>query len=254
MQVLELQLCGKMAHFRRYYSNSSALTYSVPPRTTIIGVLAGLLGYERDSYYEDFSLDKCQIAVSSHAPIKKMIQKVNLLMVKKWDDCNGSQENHSQTATELVLPQDIRNGYLDYRVYISHRNPKIMQRLEELMAVSTSGGYGSLGISVALGTAYNLGWLQYGGVWEGEERREEKSVMVSSVLPVHSVKSIDLAPVAEGAYRLVKEDLPLEFDRERRLTLRGKTSVIINMNDSPVYATVNTYIALSNGCNIVWMQ
>ncbi|OPX04210.1 CRISPR-associated protein Cas5 [Geobacillus proteiniphilus] len=254
MQVLELRLCGKMAHFRRYYSNSSALSYSVPPRTTIIGILAGLLGYERDSYYEDFSLDECRIAVSNHAPIKKIIQKLNLLMVKKWDDCNGSQENHSQTATELVLPQDIRNGHLDYRVYISHRNPKVMKRLEELMFVSSLGGYGSLGISLGLGTAYNLGWMQYGGVWEGEERSEGNSVAISSVLPVRSVKMVDLPPASEGSYRLVKEDLPLEFDKDRRLTPRGKASVIINMTDSPVYADVDTYVALSNGCNIVWMQ
>ncbi|HBM79479.1 MAG TPA: CRISPR-associated protein Cas5, partial [Clostridiaceae bacterium] len=59
MQVISLHFKGKMAHFRKYYSNSSALSYFIPPRTTIIGIVAGFLGYERDTYYEDFSLENC---------------------------------------------------------------------------------------------------------------------------------------------------------------------------------------------------
>lgn len=212
------------------------------------------MGYERDEYYEDFSLDECRIAVSNCAPIKKVVQKLNLLMVDGWDDCNGSQGNHSQTATELVLPQNIRNGCLDYRIYVFHRNQEIMERLEELLASPGAGGYRSLGISLGLGTAYNLGWLEYEGIWEGEDRGSDSPVALSSVLPVHAVKEMDLASAGEWSYRLVKEDLPLEFDGERRLTPRGKSSVIINLNDSPVYATVSTYTALSNGQNIVWMQ
>ena len=42
MKILTFRLQGKMAHFRRYYSNSSALTYTIPPRTTVLNI-AGLL-------------------------------------------------------------------------------------------------------------------------------------------------------------------------------------------------------------------
>ncbi len=35
---------GKRAHFRRFYTNSSALTYPVPPPTTLQGLLGAALG------------------------------------------------------------------------------------------------------------------------------------------------------------------------------------------------------------------
>ena len=38
---------GKFAHFRKIYTNSSSLSYLVPPRTTVQGIIAAMLGYER---------------------------------------------------------------------------------------------------------------------------------------------------------------------------------------------------------------
>ena len=51
MDLLVFDISGKFAHFRKYYTNSSSLTYLVPPRTSIYGLIAGILGLERDSYY-----------------------------------------------------------------------------------------------------------------------------------------------------------------------------------------------------------
>ena len=70
LKIFSFHLRGKMAHFRKYYSNSSALSYFIPPRTTVVGILAGLLGRERDTYYNEFSLKKCNIALAIQSPIK----------------------------------------------------------------------------------------------------------------------------------------------------------------------------------------
>ncbi len=63
MKITVFDLYGKFAHFRKFYTNSSSLTYLIPPRTTIEGIIAALLGYERDSYYDVLSVDKLNIAV-----------------------------------------------------------------------------------------------------------------------------------------------------------------------------------------------
>ncbi|MFW5437303.1 CRISPR-associated protein Cas5 [Paenibacillus apiarius] len=253
MKVLSLRIRGKMAHFRRYYSNSSALTYSVPPRTTIVGMLAGLLGYERDSYYELFNLEQCQIAIANAAPIKKMVQKLNLLMIKNFNDVNGSQDNHSQTATELVMPQNIRTGMLDYRVWIHHCDPNIMRKLENIISPS-SHSYYSQGISLALGTAWNLGWMKFDGIFEGKEVREAATVNIDSIIPVRLMNEISVPDDGAVLYRLVKEDLPLEFDTDRRLTTRGKGSMIINLLENPIHAHVGEYVKLEDNTSIIWMQ
>ena len=247
MNVLSFHLKGKMAHFRRYYSNSSALSYTIPPRTTIIGIVAGLLGYPRDSYYEEFSKDRCKIAVSVRAPIKKQIQKLNLLMVKSPNDLNGSQEHHSQTATELVLPQNIRTGFIDYQVWLAHRERSVM---EKLLAFTSGPGYLTKGISVALGTAQHLGWVEDGQALEGEECGEGLAD-IHSVIPSRKLHKIDFSnPTSE--YRLYKEDMPIEFDKERKLVDKG--NMLINVHSSPVRAHVTDYVRLSNGEIITWME
>jgi len=247
MNVLSFHLKGKMAHFRRYYSNSSALSYTIPPRTTIIGIVAGLLGYPRDSYYEVFSKDQCKIAVSVRAPIKKQIQKLNLLMVKSPNDLNGSQEFHSQTATELVLPYNIRTGCIDYQVWISHRDQSIMDSLRSFILET---GYISKGISVALGTAQHLGWVENGQALEGDETGEGLAE-IHSVIPSKKLHKVDFSnPLSE--YRLHKEDMPIDFDKDRRLADKG--NMLINVLSSPVRAHVTDYVRLSNGVNITWME
>ncbi|GAB7386292.1 hypothetical protein BSNK01_01270 [Bacillaceae bacterium] len=254
MRIFAFRLLGKMAHFRCYYSNSTALTYSVPPRTTIAGILAGLLGIERDAYYDLFSLDQCKIAVGNRAAIKKQVQKLNLLMIKSVNDYNGSQEHHSQTPTELVLPQNIRAGHLDYHVWVWHRDADVSHRLLELFQ-TTDMGFASFGISLALGSAQHLGWLHFEGLLQGEEVEEEKTVTLSSVVPVRRLKRLDFsAQDGDWSARLVKEDLPLEFDAERRLTERGKGQVIINLLPHPIRASVSGYVRLNDGTAITWLD
>ncbi|WP_066632522.1 CRISPR-associated protein Cas5 [Desulfolucanica intricata] len=253
MKIISFHLRGKMAHFRRYYSNSSALSYFIPPRTTLVGIIAGLLGRERDDYYDQFSLDVCKIAVAACAPVKKCMQKLNLLMVKKVGDLNGSAEHHSQTATELIIPQNIRTGIIDYKIWVHHRDKKIMNELEQILITGTPG-YKSLGISVGLGTAFNLGWLEGGLITEGEDREENIELPVDSVIPIKKLIGIQAQQMSAAEYRLVKEEIPLEFNSQRQITERGLGNMVINLNGGSVPAKVKSYTRLESGSFIMWME
>ncbi len=51
----------------------------MPPRTTIEGMVAALLGLERDSYYELLSSEKLHIAVRKIGKSKKIMQSLNYI-------------------------------------------------------------------------------------------------------------------------------------------------------------------------------
>ena len=51
------------AHFRKVGNNSAKPSYRVPPRTTVAGLLAGIMGMARDSYYDLFSPSSSAVAV-----------------------------------------------------------------------------------------------------------------------------------------------------------------------------------------------
>ena len=258
VDVLTFHLKGKMGHFRRYYSNSSSLTYSIPPRTTICGIVAGLLGMERDSYYEQFSLENCNIAVAIRSPIKKQIYKLNLLMIKSSNDLNGSQEFHSQTPTEMILPANIRTDNLHYQVWIHHKEINIMNKLHKtLRKMHYNCGYGSTSIPVSLGTAYHIGWLEYNdknGKIAGLSRSSEDALEFDSVLPTQLLKDLCFDNIKDGEYQLIREELPMEFDKDRRLTPQGMGDVLINLTSLRIKAQVNEYVELAGNQRIVWLK
>ena len=254
MKVISFHLRGKMAHFRKFYTNSSALSYFVPPRTTVCGIVAGLLGWERDGYYEEFSLNKCKIAIASCRPIKKTMQKMNYLMIKSPNDLNGSQEHHSQTPMELVIPQNIRNDYVDYKIWIYHTDTSIMNRIEELFINDKKDYYLSLGTSMALGSAFNLGWIDEIEILEAEEVEQLSEEIFHSAIPLEKVEEIKVDSMLEGKYRILKEELPLEFDAERKITPNGLKDILVNINGNFIPACVNSFVRLENEENIVWLE
>jgi CRISPR-associated protein Cas5h len=77
MDIIIFEISGKFAHFRKFYTNSSSLSYSVPSRTTVEGIIAAILGLERDTYYEKLSLDNCKIAIEKVNKTRKINQSLN---------------------------------------------------------------------------------------------------------------------------------------------------------------------------------
>lgn len=136
-KVLIFNLKGPMAHFRKYYTNSSSLSYSFPPRTVIAGLIAGLLGIPNEKekeikkrYYEMFSDEKCFIAVSLRTKTRKIMQTVNYKRTKSLSEVDGSAGG-TQIPIEILLPED--NKEIVYRIYFWHKDQiylQLKQRLE----------------------------------------------------------------------------------------------------------------------------
>lgn len=89
-KVLIFDLWGDYAHFRRGYTTTSPLTYPFPSRTTLAGILAAILGFQRDSYYEYFGKHNSAFALQILKPIKKIRINLNLIDTKTgfylWDN------------------------------------------------------------------------------------------------------------------------------------------------------------------------
>jgi CRISPR-associated protein Cas5h len=66
MQVLSLRWYAKYGHFLRAEANANALSYPVPPRTAVLGMLGAILGLEKDSLSE--VLGDAQVAIGGALP------------------------------------------------------------------------------------------------------------------------------------------------------------------------------------------
>jgi CRISPR-associated protein Cas5h len=65
MDVLSFRWRAKYGHFLRAEANVNALTYPVPPRTAVLGLLAAIMGLEKDRIAAE--LQDAQVAVAGSA-------------------------------------------------------------------------------------------------------------------------------------------------------------------------------------------
>lgn len=66
MELINFRLSGRFAHFLRAEASASALSYPVPPRTVILGILGAVLGLSKDE--SQIILEPANIAISGKLP------------------------------------------------------------------------------------------------------------------------------------------------------------------------------------------
>ncbi len=148
--ILGFTLRGKFAHFRKFYTNSSSLSYLAPPRTALAGMLASIQLMPRDTYYESLNPDDCLLstAIVPGAAPRKVMQSINLLhdtyhsfLLRGSGKPKGM---HSQCKMELLVPD---NGEtIAYRVYVA-----LPGHAEVLFALERKLKTGNLGYGLYLG-------------------------------------------------------------------------------------------------------
>lgn len=118
MEILSFDVEGKFAHFRKFHGNNTAMSYSIPPRVTLIGMLAALKGEPKDSYYEKFKSHNLKVGVRVLTGLKKSFHRLNFLSIKGKDDFRG-QKGRIQTPFEVITGDDVKQDHVRYRVYLA---------------------------------------------------------------------------------------------------------------------------------------
>lgn len=225
-RLILFDLAGPMAHFRRFYANSSSLSYSFPPRTTICGLVAGILGKPQDSYYEEFSAKRCRVGISLRTPIRKIVQTVNYVRTKSLSEVDASA-GHTQVPLELVLPQ-VGNKKLRYRIYFWHEDGKLMDELwrrlrERKFIYPPYLGITECPAEIPWATLLDRGKLN----WLSDSREPLK---ITTVIPVKRISSEGLK--LKDGLQLLKERQPLDLAPGR--SLAAVADVLYERNAKPL--------------------
>ncbi|MEO0790574.1 MAG: CRISPR-associated protein Cas5, partial [Bacteroidota bacterium] len=111
-------ISGALAHFRKFYGTNTAMSYGVPPRTTLMGIIAARAGLKKESYHEIFHSDHLRLGVALLTPLRKRFQRVNNLKIKGGSDFRG-RKGRQQTPLELVSATSFPEEDISYRVYVA---------------------------------------------------------------------------------------------------------------------------------------
>lgn len=202
---------GMMAHFRQFDSNSSSLSYSFPPPTVITGMIAGILGVEKDSYYKLFNKERLRMGIQITTPPRKMMQTINYIYAKSPGDLNMSGDNiHTQIPAELLVTENFPHSPLLFRLFFKFSDNEIFQEVSSLLQ-ETKFKYLPF-----LGSAPFTSWLEWIGIpdrIELEDSNNEQivdTVIPANVIDPQSLKldSIDGKPPAYLREHIRREFLP----------------------------------------------
>jgi|UniRef100_A0A7C1NZV6 CRISPR-associated protein Cas5h len=176
---------GTFAHWRKWFTTTSALTYSFPPRTAVIGMVGAILGVPRSELAKRFPAQVTRIAVCPLRPIVKD------RLPEKWRQGPPTLDKGRFRAAKMIEPfqenlEVIRRPH--YRVVFWHRDERLMNELRERLQQKRWVYSPCMGI---------MGFLA-DIEWEGEDVAkllEVEQADIRSVLPLNeeTAKGIDLS-------------------------------------------------------------
>lgn len=228
-RTLIFDVWGDWAHFRKYYTTSSPLTFSLMPPTAAMGIIGAILGLskEENSYLRTLNEARTWIGIGVVNPIKKVRMGINLINTKDnyWVPKQRPAGARTQIRTEFL--RDAR-----FRLFVSMEHPDLYMELVERIREHRTHYTISLGLSELL--------ANFSFVDEIEVEKKPsggKAIDLDSAVPVRLVRENGLR-IAEGRhYR--KERLPIVMDEERVVT--AYEECLFDMQGNHVTADVHYY-------------
>ncbi|RJT07550.1 type I-B CRISPR-associated protein Cas5b [Halococcus sp. IIIV-5B] len=222
-RCLSVTIRGPWGHFRRVEGNVVKQTYRIIPRTTVAGLLAAVLGIERDGYYDLFGPNGSRIAIQPVSQIRTLNMPMNTLSTADSD--LTSVNSRGKLTVKFPNPTHLRQQHnyevlVDpaYRIDIALRDEGKYHELRETLAAGKSHYVPSLGLSE------HLAELEYHGEFEIQDGPTEEIISVDSAVP-NAVENV----VPEPDSRCQVEESPgfMEADSGGRTTT-AFTSYVYN--------------------------
>lgn len=166
MKLVKFNISGDLAHFRKPFSNISRLTYLIPPRMTVAGLLAGILGMDRDSYYDIFSKDNFRMSVIPNYNLNTVRIPQNLVGTSK-DDMETF--NNRGKGPKLNVPDPtidrkqrvfeyVRNP--NYNIFISLNNESLEEEIYNRLKSKKYTYTPTLGLAKCLANIENVEYIE----------------------------------------------------------------------------------------------
>lgn len=254
MEIISFDVCGKLAHFRKYYANNTAFTYSMPPRTTVMGMLAAVMGYERDQYYERLASRHLRVGVRVLRPVKKTFHRLNFLSIKsRGDALEGTGDftgagGHIQTPFEVVSGLHPGRDWLAYRIFIApgaEDNGEFLQIKDALLRRQQR-------FNLSLGTANFNAWIENARLHTGlVEQQVAYLLKIHSATPSEKIVRLEFAKEDpdNGGYNYLEEELmPADFVGNGNRELSRLIRVLFSTEGKPFWVELNApYFAVPDG-------
>jgi len=249
-EVLIFDISSEYGHFRKYNTTTSPLTYSIPTRTAIAGIIGAILGMERENsdglfpegvipVQEFFSKTNSDIAVQIINPVKKENVAVNLINTKiSFYDLTKA----GRTQIEFELLKNPR-----FRIFFSLKENDIVFK-DLAKRIKTK----SFHFSPYLGLAQFTATIDFVDVCLAELVENAEKYYIDIITAVNLSKLNAERPVKfDYSAMYSANNMPIEMNNNREV--QEYSEVLIEKNGLPLKAKVVSYYKVENHGNILFL-
>lgn len=249
-EILIFDISSEYGHFRKYNTTTSPLTYSIPTRTAIAGILGAILGMEREitdgvfpkgvtPVQEFFSKANADIAVQIINPVKKENVAVNLInTISSFYDLTKA----GRTQINFELLKDVK-----YRIFFSlEENDLTFNDL--VNRIKTKNHH----FSPYLGLAQYTATVDFVTVTQAKLIKQAERKYIDIITAVNLSKLKGANPIEfDDSAMYSANNMPLEMNRNREV--QEYSEVLIEKNGLPVKAEVEQYYKVENYGNVLFL-
>jgi CRISPR-associated protein Cas5h len=234
MKVLVFDISGKYAHYKKIYATTSAITYSIPTKTSLFGYLWAIGALKKNSdknfYLKYFQSKSCLLGIQILNPIIHQRINTNLLsnITRKWE--------HKPTMVEYVSNPK-------FRIYVAHSDQSFFDNLKNNLSEGKSV------YTPTFGTANLISVFSWVGEFETEIERRDYAVKIVSVIPKKKFIDFDVDFNNKYDFDIIEQSMfPIEMDPERNVIERD--DILMERKAGIIKAEVTDFFVI-NGQNII---
>lgn len=233
MKCLVFDIKGDYGHFKKYYTTSSPLTFSIPPRTTVSGMIGALIGLDKEEYLKYFSKEDAKIAIQINSPINKSRISYNLINTKTAKMYSQIKDRTQVTFELLKNPS--------FRIYFSHEDLNLYNKVKNFLEQGKNYYTLSMGLSEFIAEFEYIDEIDLEKITTNSELN-----YIDTVINFNESLRIDF----ENEKEYFKDTMPNEMDLNRVVTDYSK--VLFERNGKPIKCNVDFYLG-SGGEKIVFL-
>lgn len=241
MKVLVFDIWGDFGHFRKFFSTSSPLTYSIIPPTAMYGILGAILGFEKENnfYLEKLNHQTVRYGIKILKPVKKTRIGLNHINTKGniWIPKQRREGPRTQIRTEFLKDPG-------YRCYIHITDENLFERLIEYVSQHKSV------YTVSLGLSECLAQFQYVTIEEVHKTESNDYTEMATVLKHSMIQENGL--LIEDGKTYMKETVATEMDVNR--VVSNYEEIIFESTGKPIKVLVDHSYVTSQSEHICFIN
>jgi CRISPR-associated protein Cas5h len=198
----------------------SPLSFSIPSRTALSGIIGAILGIDKANNPESFNDDNSFMALRVMNPVKKT--KIAHNYLKTGSSLKQFYDFSEHKPTNVEFLKDVR-----YRIYFAHSDIELYQKLKGLL-LSHQCVY-----TISLGISGCLAGYEFLGEYKLTDIDPNCEIEVHTIIPFASIEKIDFS----GSVNLQKVTIPAIMKNDREVIKYEE--VLFEQNAATIKAVLN---------------